>query len=337
VRCAWQRSGFWFEGLDEQPAGRFAAEEVIGRGPAAAPAGDRHHPAAQSGRPDVPLGPRRGGCGGGGGAGVAGEIHGSGIGFWLLLWFGADHVGPLLQQAHVKGGSAPPPSVDAPGAAGEELGAGDLLAGLDRRFDRGLVGFGGGGDGEPLGIEAFLVVDLDGLGLAGSEFVVGEAEPGGLGLQAGEHQHQGGLQVIGAAVVAGGQSGEALGLLLAIGGLASEVLDHPAGGIGLGGDGGLVGFIGEQCGFQFAEGELAFIRVVGFQPLGQLGDGGGELLGLDAQLPKRAGALDGAGRTRGAGLNSCGCGWSSCQGIWSQGDGCEDSHGCEGERNWSEG
>jgi hypothetical protein len=60
------------------------------------------------------------------------------------------------------------------------------------------------------------------------------------------------------------------------------VLDDPAGGIGLGGDGGLAAFIGEQSGFQFAEGQLALIGIVGFQPLGQLGDGGGELLGLDA-------------------------------------------------------
>ncbi len=99
----------WIEGLDQQPARRLAAIDVIRRGPAAALAGDRHHPAAQPGRPDVPPGPGAAGAVGGGGAGVAGKIHGSGIGFWLLLWFGADHVGPLLQQAHVKGGSAPLP------------------------------------------------------------------------------------------------------------------------------------------------------------------------------------------------------------------------------------
>jgi hypothetical protein len=160
--------------------------------------------------------------------------------------------------------------------------------------------------------------------------VVGEAEPGGLGLQAGEDQYQGGLQGIGAVVVSGGQGGEPLGLVLAVGALAAQVLDHPAGGIGLGSDRGLVAFIGQQGGLEFAEGQLAFIGVVGFQPFGQLGNGSGELLGFDAQLPERAGAPDGAGRTRGAGLISCGCGWSHCQGSRSRRDGYEDSHGCEG-------
>ena len=73
-------------------------------------------------------------------------------------------VGPLLQQTRIEG--ALPPSGDAPGAAGEQLGAGDLLTGLDRFLDGGLVGLGGGGYREPLGIEGLLVVDFDGLGLA---------------------------------------------------------------------------------------------------------------------------------------------------------------------------
>jgi hypothetical protein len=78
VKCAWQRSGFWIEGLDQQPARRLTAVDVLGRGPAAALAGDRHHPAAQPGGPDMAPGPRSGGRAGaaGSGAGIAGEIHG---------------------------------------------------------------------------------------------------------------------------------------------------------------------------------------------------------------------------------------------------------------------
>ena len=52
-------------------------------------------------------------------------------------------------------------SVDAPGAAGDQLGAGDLLACLESRLDGGLVGREGGFDAEPLGIEQGLVLDLD--------------------------------------------------------------------------------------------------------------------------------------------------------------------------------
>ena len=63
--------------------------------------------------------------------------------------------------------------------------------------------------------------------------------------------------------------GEPPGLLLPVGGLAAEVLDHPAGGIGLGG-----------------EGLGAGVVVIGFELFGQLANGGGELLGLDAQLPE---------------------------------------------------
>ena len=184
-------------------------------------------------------------------------------------------------------GGGPGPLGDAPDAAREQLGAGDLLAGLDRFLDGGLVGLGGGGDGEPLGIKGFLVVDLDGLGLAGGEFVVGEAEASGLGLQAGEHQHERGLQGIGAVVVSSGQGGEPLGLLLAVGALAAEVLDHPAGGIGLGGDGRLVAFISQQGGFQFGKGLGAAVVVIG-QLLGQLANDGGELLGLDAQAARES-------------------------------------------------
>jgi hypothetical protein len=56
----------------------------------------------------VPLGLRGGGCGCGGGAGVAGEIHGSGDGVISgCLGSGRDDEGPLLQQTRVKGGSAP--------------------------------------------------------------------------------------------------------------------------------------------------------------------------------------------------------------------------------------
>ncbi len=59
------------------------------------------------------------------------------------------------------------------------------------------------------------------------------------------------------------------------------MLDHPTGGIGLGG-----------------EGLAAAVVVIALQLLSQLADGSGELLGLDAQLPQGAGALQGAGRAR---------------------------------------
>ncbi len=72
----------------------------------------------------------------------------------------------------------PWPLGDAPGAAGEELGAGDLLAGLDRCLDRRLVGFGGGGDCEPLGIELGVLGDVDGLGAGAAQLVIGEGEAG---------------------------------------------------------------------------------------------------------------------------------------------------------------
>jgi hypothetical protein len=83
-----------------------------------------------------------------------------------------------------------PRSTDAPGAAGEELGAGDELAGFEGVLDGGLVWLAGGGEAQPLGIEGVLVVDLDGLGLAGAELVIREGEAGGCGLQLGEDKDQ---------------------------------------------------------------------------------------------------------------------------------------------------
>jgi hypothetical protein len=73
------------------------------------------------------------------------------------------------------------------------------------------------------------------------------------------------------------------------------VLDHPAGGIGFGGQGGFVVFLGEEGGFKLGEGLGAGV-VVGFQLFGQLANGRGEFLGLDTQLPEGTGALQGAGR-----------------------------------------
>ena len=78
------------------------------------------------------------------------------------------------------------PSTEAPGAAGDELGTGDLPTGLEGFLDGGLVGLAGGGEAQPLRSEGVFVVDLDGLGLAGGEFVIGEGETGRGGLQAGK-------------------------------------------------------------------------------------------------------------------------------------------------------
>jgi hypothetical protein len=114
-------------------------------------------------------------------------------------------------------------------------------------------------------------------------------------LETGEDQDEGVLQGIRPGGIGAGELGEPLGLLLAVGGLTAQVLDHPAGGIGLGRQGGFVVFLGQQGSFQFGEGLGAGV-VVGFQLFGQLANGGGELLGLDAQLPERAGTLQGAGR-----------------------------------------
>jgi len=56
--------------------------------------------------------------------------------------------------------------------------------------------------------------------------------------------------------------------------LAAEVLDHPAGGISLGGQGGFVVFLGEEGGFKLGEGHGPGV-VVCFQLFGQLANGGG--------------------------------------------------------------
>ena len=104
--------------------------------------------------------------------------------------------------------------------------------------------------------------------------MIREQEPVSCGLQPGEDQDQGVFEDIGAAGIGAGQLGKPLGLLLAVACLTMQVLDHPAGGIGLG----------------------SGILVIGFQLLSQLADGGGELLGLDAQLPEGAGSLQGEGR-----------------------------------------
>ena len=66
------------------------------------------------------------------------------------------------------------------------------------------------------------------------------------------------------------------------------MLDYPAGGIGLGGEGRLVALFCQQGGLKLGEGQGAQLGVIRFQLFGQLADGGGELLGLDAQLPERA-------------------------------------------------
>jgi hypothetical protein len=213
----------------------------------------------------------------------------------------------LLSQDPICMGPVPR-STDAPGAAGEELGAGDELAGFEGVLDGGLVWLAGGGEAQPLGNEGVLVLDLDGLRLAGAELVIWKGEPGGGGLQAGEDQDEGVLEGIGPGGVGAGQLREALGQLLAVGGLATQVLDHPASGnrcaeafrYGLGGQGDLVAFLGQQGGLQFGEG-LGAAVVVGFQLFGQLANGGGEILGLDAQLPEWAelpGAPCGATRWR---------------------------------------
>ena len=126
--------------------------------------------------------------------------------------------------------------------------------------------------------------------------MIGEGEAGGFGLQAGEQQNEGVLQGIGPGGIGAGKLGEAFGLLLAVGGLTAEVLDHPAGGIGLGGQCRLVAFLGQQGSLQLGQGLGADLGVVALQLLGQLANGGGELLGLDAQLPEQTGTLQRASR-----------------------------------------
>ena len=74
----------------------------------------------------------------------------------------------LLQPGpHLRGGLCPAQRMRQERRE-SELGAGDLLAGLEGLLDGGLVGLAGGVDAQPLGIEGVLVVDLDGLGLAGA-------------------------------------------------------------------------------------------------------------------------------------------------------------------------
>jgi hypothetical protein len=68
--------------------------------------------------------------------------------------------------------------------------------------------------------------------------------------------------------------------------LAAQVLDHPAGGISLGGEGLLVALFRKEGSLQLGEGLGAGVVVIGFELFGQLANGGGELLGLDAQLPE---------------------------------------------------
>jgi len=69
-------------------------------------------------------------------------------------------------------------SVDAPGAAGDELDTGDEVACFEGFLDGGLVGLAGGFVGEPLGGQGVFVVDLKGLGFAAAELVIREREPG---------------------------------------------------------------------------------------------------------------------------------------------------------------
>ena len=97
------------------------------------------------------------------------------------------------------------PSVDPPGAAGDQLDARDEVAGLEGLFDGGLVGLACGLEGKPLRGQGFLVLDLDGLGLAGAQLVIREREAGGFGLQPGEDQDEGVLQGIGPGGIGAGE------------------------------------------------------------------------------------------------------------------------------------
>ena len=74
--------------------------------------------------------------------------------------------------------------------------------------------------------------------------------------------------------------------------MAAQVLDHPAGGIGLGSKRCLVALFCQEGSFQLSEGQGPLFGVIGFQLLGQLADGGGEFLGLDPQLPEGARSLE---------------------------------------------
>jgi hypothetical protein len=57
------------------------------------------------------------------------------------------------------------------------------------------------------------------------------------------------------------------------------VLNHPAGGIGFGGEGLFVALFCQQGGLKLSEGLGSAVVVIGFQLLSQLADSGGELLG----------------------------------------------------------
>ena len=163
--------------------------------------------------------------------------------------------------------------------------------------------------GEPLSGEGGVVVDGYRLGAAGGEVVVGEAEAGSGRLQAGEDVNQGGFKGISAGGIALGEGGQAPGLLAAVGRLGTQVLDHSAGGICLGGEGLLVALFQEQGGFEVLDQCGAGGLVDAVELISQKGDGCGDLLGLNAQLPEgqRRGpgvGMDGAGRAgwRGSGL-----------------------------------
>ena len=153
-----------------------------------------------------------------------------------------------------------------PGAndTGSEAGApqGERgVASLEGFLDGCLVGLAGGGDGQPLGSEGLFVVDQHRLGLAAAELVIREREPGGAGLQLGEDKDQRLLQRIRPACVTPSQGRKPLGLLLALGRLAAQVLDHPAGcnrcaeafRYGLGRERRFVALLGQKSGLQLGE------------------------------------------------------------------------------------
>jgi hypothetical protein len=121
-----------------------------------------------------PIGGRRGGGHGDGSDGVRSE----------------EGKGPRPHHRDPVCGGPWPPSVDAPGAAGDELDAGDEVACFEGFLDGGLVRLAGGGEAQPLGIEGFPVVDLDRLGLARGQLVIRERKAGGSGLQLGEDNDQ---------------------------------------------------------------------------------------------------------------------------------------------------
>ena len=83
--------------------------------------------------------------------------------------------------------------------------------------------------------------------------MIGKGETRSRWLQLGEDKDKRFLQGIGPACITTGQIGEPLGLLLPVGGLAAQVLDHPAGGIGLSGEGLLIALFCQKSGLQFGE------------------------------------------------------------------------------------